>query len=534
MEIGQIISNKYKVLSLIGRGGTSSVYLAIDIETNQTWAIKEIKNDSIMIDYTYKSMIAEAELIRNLKHDGIPQIKDIVSDYNSSIIIMEYIVGKSLEEHILDMGTLSEESVIDIALQLTDVFKYIHSKGIIYRDLKPANIMLQPNGKIKLIDFGVARKHSPEKMSDTLCLGTVGYAAPEQYGGNGQTDFRADIYAFGVTLFYMLTGKNPVLNTIDKISIRSKSVQISKSIEYLILKCTQARPEKRYQNFTEIEQYINKKLLKSKNSIIERVCDFFAKIFSCKKKSSRIHTNQFLNNIPYSYNNYLAFEKMVDNNETTILSSSDLDYIIPPSVLDNQKIRIFLSYSHYDSDLADKICERFSKYDYIEISRYSTDVPYKGSFKEFMNSLNSHDKVILIISDQYLKSSACMYEVGQLISSPNYERKILFVVCTEEDKKHYKKTPSEKIEATIYNLHERTQYIIYWENECKKLLDDANRIETESYKIEILHHISTIRKNISEDIGEFLKYIANVNGISFDELVRHNYAEFLKELGIHE
>ena len=219
-------------------------------------------------------------------------------------------------------------------------------------------------------------------------------------------------------------------------------------------------------------------------------------------------------------------------NETTILSTEDLEYNVPSSVLDNQKVSVFLSYCHCDDDLADIICKKLGKYPYISVSRYTTDVPYKKRFKEFMNSLKEHDKVIMIISDQYLKSHACMYEVGQLMNSPNFESKILFIVCSERDEKYYKVPPEENIEAKLYNLHDRNQYILFWQSQCKVLEEDMIKLEDERARLETLNAINDIKHLIRDDIGVFMKYIAEVNGVTFDELYRHGFAEFLKELEV--
>lgn len=149
-----------------------------------------------------------------------------------------------------------------------------------------------------------------------------------------------------------------------------------------------------------------------------------------------------------------------------------------------------------------------------------------------MNTLREHDKIIMIISEQYLKSRACMYEVGQLINTTDFQNKILFLICSDSDKKYYKNNQEESIEAKIYDPHERNQYIIFWENQYSLLEDDLKKIKDECAKIETLEVIRDIKKIISNDMGLFMKYLADVKGISFNELYQHNFKEFFDELEI--
>ena len=523
MNVGEIFKNKYKIISEIGKSGISNVYLAIDVNTELLWTIKEYNKTEHENNDIYYHMIAEAKMVSKLCHPSIPRILDIIDTDKNLIIIMDYIEGKTIDRIIQESNPFSEELTINFAKQLIDVFCYIHSNNIIHRDLKPANVILRRNNKIALINFGIAKKFSPQEEKDTLCLGTRGYAAPEQYGGRGQTDFRTDIYGFGLTLFYMLTGISPINNNSTLFSIRKFQSNFSYALDFIIIKCTQPNPDDRYQTFEKVYyDFLNietiEKILKRKNWI--------SNIFKIKhKKSKQIKLNS-------SY--YPTISSIQSIGETVILSDNNIDIPVPPSVMDIQKMHIFMSYCHNDNDLADIIYEKISQFSFISISRYTTDVPYKGSFKEFMNTLGKHDKVIMIISDQYLKSRACMYEVGQLINLPNFQNKILFVVCSNEDKKYYKSYPKEDIEAKIYDPHERNNYIIFWEKQCKLLKRDLDLIEDDIAKIEPLEVIRDIKKIISSDMGLFMKYIADVNGISFDELFKHNFKEFFDELGINE
>ena len=125
---------------------------------------------------------------------------------------MDYIEGNPLSNALEEYGAQPQDMVIAWAKQLCDVLGYLHAQSppIIYRDMKPSNVMLKPDGNITLIDFGTAREFKEKNLADTVCLGTIGYAAPEQFGGMGQTDARTDIYCLGATLYHLVTGQNPV------------------------------------------------------------------------------------------------------------------------------------------------------------------------------------------------------------------------------------------------------------------------------------------------------------------------------------
>ena len=185
----------------------------MDKNLNKQWAVKEIKKRSHdkNNDIVVQSAIAEANLMKKLDHPCLPRIVDIIDKVDVIYVVMDYIEGEPLSKVIEKNGAQPQASVIEWAQELASVLEYLHMQDppIIYRDMKPANIMLQPNGNIKLIDFGIAREYKTQSISDTVSLGTKGYAAPEQFGGKGQTDARTDIYCLGVTLYHLITGKNP-------------------------------------------------------------------------------------------------------------------------------------------------------------------------------------------------------------------------------------------------------------------------------------------------------------------------------------
>ena len=272
LQIGSIVDGKYKVLSKIGQGGMSVVYLALNERANKTWAIKEIRKDGVQDFTTVKQgLIAETNILKSLKHKYLPSIVDVIDDDETFLIVMDYIQGKSLNvilrESMEQEGyPISVEDTLSWAKQLCDVLYYLHTRPqpIIYRDMKPANVMLKPDGEISLIDFGTARVFKTGNSEDTTCLGTPGYAAPEQYGGNGQTRPQTDIYCLGATLHHLITGRNPAATPFNFPKITQcrptlleetpKELRnILLGLEMIIDKCTQYEIKDRYQSCAELK-----------------------------------------------------------------------------------------------------------------------------------------------------------------------------------------------------------------------------------------------------------------------------------------
>ncbi len=255
LEIGSLVDGKYKILSKVGQGGMSVVYMAINEKANKTWAVKEVRKDGALdFEAVKQGLVAETDILKKLSHPNLPSIIDVIDTEDSFIIIMDYIEGNSLNKALEEYGAQPQEQVIEWAKQLCDVLGYLHSreKPIIYRDMKPANIMLKPDGNVTLIDFGTAREFKEKNLADTTCLGTIGYAAPEQFGGMGQTDARTDIYCLGATLYHLVTGCNPSEPPYEIKPIREIDPKLSSGFEQIILKCTQRDPNDRYQSAAEL------------------------------------------------------------------------------------------------------------------------------------------------------------------------------------------------------------------------------------------------------------------------------------------
>lgn len=287
LKIGSVVDGKYKILNEIGHGGMSTVYLAINEKANKPWAIKEVRKSlSRDFDILKQSLILETDLLKKLSHKNLPSIVDVIDSDENFLIVMDYIEGNTLEKLVNENGAYPQENVVDWAVQLCDVLQYLHERPrpIIYRDMKPSNVMLQSDGSVVLIDFGTAREFKERNTGDTTCLGTQGYAAPEQFGGMGQTDPRTDIYCLGATLYHLLTGHNPSKPPYEMYPIRKWNPALSSGLEKVILKCTRKNPEDRYQSAGELmyalEHYHDFEA-ETQLKCRKRIIQFAAALFLC-------------------------------------------------------------------------------------------------------------------------------------------------------------------------------------------------------------------------------------------------------------
>ncbi len=247
LEIGTVIGGTYKILDVIGRGGMSIVYLAINEKANKPWAVKELVRKEFQDLETDRKEIA---LMKRLKNPHLPSIVDVIEQGERLLIVMDYVEGRTLDAVLKEEGVQPVERVLDWAGQLCQVLGYLHrqSPPVIYRDMKPSNVMLKPDGTIVLIDLGAAREFRPELSTDTVALGTCGYAAPEQYEEEGQSDARTDIYCLGVMLFQLLTGEGPHMLQ----PLRALRPEIPAGLEAIVERCVQKEKAGRYQSAEEL------------------------------------------------------------------------------------------------------------------------------------------------------------------------------------------------------------------------------------------------------------------------------------------
>lgn len=250
MSLPDLMLATYEIQKELAHGGMSSLYLARHRRLNTLWVVKEVRRT----DFPTFDLLAESNILKQLSHPMLPHIADIFDTPEAVYLVEEFVEGRNLQQVVRAEGPVPEETVRRWALSLCDVLDYLHSHTppIIYRDMKPSNVMLQPDGTLKLVDFGIARVYKKESLSDTTFAGTRGFAAPEQFSGR-QTDQRTDIYALGVTLYCLLTGKGPVDQPYELLSLRQVDPALSRSMESIVAKCTQPEPEDRYQNVRRLQ-----------------------------------------------------------------------------------------------------------------------------------------------------------------------------------------------------------------------------------------------------------------------------------------
>lgn len=249
LEEGALLENKYRILGLIGRGGMSRVYRAEDLRLEKTRAVKEIRKlDCENYEIVRNSLLSEIRMLKKLDHPGLPEIVDVFEYDEGVYLVMEYVEGKTLKEILSDQKRIREPVVTAWAIEICKVLSYLHSQDppVIYRDLKPSNIILDLKGRIRLIDFGTAREFRRERNSDTVCLGTWGYAAPEQFG-IGQSDIRTDIYSLGITMYQLLTGEDP--SSRPYITLTGEDCPcISDRMRSVVETCIRSDPDFRYED----------------------------------------------------------------------------------------------------------------------------------------------------------------------------------------------------------------------------------------------------------------------------------------------
>lgn len=244
-KAGSVLGERYRIIEKIGKGGMGQVYLAEDLISLSKCAIKAQQQT----DRTSELIFSEINIQERLHHPALPQIIEVIKTEGYICIVMEYIDGTTLDNLIHKFGCFKETDVLDWAKQLADILTYLHGlkEPVVYRDLKPSNIILDAQGKVHLIDFGIAQEYqNTDGNEKSLMTLTRGYAAPEQYSQRYRADVRTDIYSLGVTLHYLLTGKNPLKPPYHFERVRKLKPDISYAMEAVIKKCLQPNPDNRY------------------------------------------------------------------------------------------------------------------------------------------------------------------------------------------------------------------------------------------------------------------------------------------------
>lgn len=271
LKKGDILADRYEVVSFIDGGGMSRVYLVKDLRLETQWALKEFSytaGSDTEKRQLERSFVKEAKVCARLSHPGIARVVDFFSIEDRHYLVEEFIEGETLLKKI-QRAPLTVEETITIAMRLTKILTYIHDQGIVYRDLKPDNVMIKPDGSVKLLDFGIARVYKSDQEKDTVILGTPGFAAPEQYG-TSQTDQRSDIYSLGALIHHALTGRDPREKPFDFDNPSTMGITISPAMENIIMKALSLKKENRYSSITEMEKDMKEAYSGNKTSVYRK------------------------------------------------------------------------------------------------------------------------------------------------------------------------------------------------------------------------------------------------------------------------
>ena len=278
LKEGMFIQGRYEIVGKIGAGGMADVYKARDHKLNRFVAVKVLKAEFREDKAFITKFRAEAQAAAGLAHPNIVNIYDVGEEKGVYFIVMELVEGITLKEYIAKKGRLAVREATSIAIQVSQGLEAAHNSGIIHRDVKPQNIIISTDGKVKVTDFGIARAATNNTIS-TAVMGSVHYTSPEQARG-GYSDAKSDIYSLGITLYEMLTGHVPfdgestVAIAIKHLQEEMKSPEVyvadlPRSTVQIIYKCTQKSPDRRYANMTELIRDLKESLVNPEGDFVQ-------------------------------------------------------------------------------------------------------------------------------------------------------------------------------------------------------------------------------------------------------------------------
>ncbi|HET7628055.1 MAG TPA: serine/threonine-protein kinase [Bacillales bacterium] len=249
------LMNRYRIVALLGAGGMSTVYLAKDLRANgRLYAVKESRMDPRWS----KQLLIEAKFLGDLDHLYLPRIADLFlsRDQHYFYMVQDYISGVTLKQLFAQSeGYLPVEKVLKYALQTCEVLQYLHNQQIVYKDLKPANLMIDDKDEVKLIDFGISHQFGDGSIKGTLKMGTVGFAAPEQFQ-SPQADPRTDLFSLGAMMYFLLTGGNHVYTT--EAFLLDENREVPRKLSKVIRSMVQIDPKERPASVREVFPHFEK------------------------------------------------------------------------------------------------------------------------------------------------------------------------------------------------------------------------------------------------------------------------------------
>jgi len=278
IKMGMMIGDRYEILESIGTGGMSDVYKAKCHKLNRFVAVKVLKQEFSESTEFVSKFRTEAQAAAGLMHPNIVNVYDVGEENGINYIVMELVEGITLKRYIEKKARLSVKEAVSIAIQISMGIEAAHNNNIIHRDIKPQNIIISKEGKVKVTDFGIAKAATSNTITSNV-MGSVHYTSPEQARG-GFSDEKSDIYSLGITMFEMLTGRVP-FNGDTTVAIAIKHIQeempsprnyvpeIPISVEQIVLKCTQKSPDRRYQKMPELVEDLKKSLISPNEDFVK-------------------------------------------------------------------------------------------------------------------------------------------------------------------------------------------------------------------------------------------------------------------------
>lgn len=290
---GMFLADRYEIIEQIGNGGMSDVYKAKCHKLNRFVAIKVLKPEYSEDKSFVSKFRAEAQSAAGLTHPNVVNVYDVGDEDGVYYIVMELIEGITLKKYIEKRGRLPYKEAVSIAIQVANGMEAAHKHHIVHRDIKPQNIIISKEGKVKVTDFGIAKAASTSTINSSSAMGSVHYISPEQARG-GYSDERSDIYSFGITLYEMLTGKVPFDgDTTVAVAVRhiqdaipapsSVTGDIPVSVDKIVLKCTQKKTEARYQSASELIADLKKSLVMPDEDFVK-----LAPMYASQPKASAV------------------------------------------------------------------------------------------------------------------------------------------------------------------------------------------------------------------------------------------------------
>ncbi|MBK5240100.1 serine/threonine-protein kinase [Clostridium sp.] len=289
---GHLLDGKYEVIRILGKGGMGVVYLCKNIIYGNLWAIKEIIKDTKNIN-----ILTEANILKNLDHSGIRRIIDVFYENNKLYMVQDYIEGQTLDEYVKGSSSINRDEICAITLDLCDIVGYLHNQNpaIIYRDLKPSNIIITSSRKVVLIDFGISKVYKEDTVKDITCAVSNGYAAPEQYG-SGKSCMQTDIYGLGMLIYFMLKGKGPYTG-IEPLFDENYDKDIDDNLRIIIQKCVRIDIADRYVSVNDLKKVILDVSNKSKKKETFSCHNFGTNLFNKYIKANFLNKGEVIKTI---------------------------------------------------------------------------------------------------------------------------------------------------------------------------------------------------------------------------------------------